>query len=381
MRVKVPLRELSDLDVRFVSLVDRGANRIPFRIIKSEQENEMLNLTNLSRAVVKKSGAEPVAEKPKAQVTAVILSKSDEALMEKAKEVLKAEGFDFTEHKVFEDGTSVLFKSEDYQDEAQIISLSGNMAVVVKGFSPYAEGLTFTEMATSRGFFDNLNSAMSALSDATRSTLYSAATPSEARTKVSKAVSEFNAYIGALIDGLPSTVFKADTAISDLVANFVVPEAVKEAAATAEATAAVEGEGEVKKQEGEPAAEAAASESQEPVQKDEPAQEIKADEQKPVEKQDETAVLLLKSLQDLTAQVAEIGKTVSGLGAEVQEIKKSTEEKLAEAVQKADTATRVVKNSVVVSSDTGGDPQAVVKKSEKTDPRSGLFDTAFLGRR
>lgn len=54
MKIKTIARELKNADVRFISLVSRGANRIPFRILKksSEGENQMIDLTTL-RPVLK----------------------------------------------------------------------------------------------------------------------------------------------------------------------------------------------------------------------------------------------------------------------------------------------------------------------------------------
>ena len=47
-RREVKINELSDVDVRFVSLVKRGANRIPFRLTK-EDTNRMLDFVKLFR--------------------------------------------------------------------------------------------------------------------------------------------------------------------------------------------------------------------------------------------------------------------------------------------------------------------------------------------
>lgn len=41
------MRRLKNAQISFISLVSRGANRIPFRILKSEGENQMLDLTQL----------------------------------------------------------------------------------------------------------------------------------------------------------------------------------------------------------------------------------------------------------------------------------------------------------------------------------------------
>ena len=52
MKIKTTANELKNADVRFISLVKRGANRLPFRILKSEGESQMIDLTTL-RPVLK----------------------------------------------------------------------------------------------------------------------------------------------------------------------------------------------------------------------------------------------------------------------------------------------------------------------------------------
>lgn len=388
MRLKVPLRELSDLEVRFVSLVDRGANRIPFRIVKSEQENEMLNLSKIGQLVKKSAPAATPAEvtKPQATVEAVILSKSDDAVLGKIVEALKAEGFAFTHTKKFDDGTVALSKSEDYTTGTQIVSVGDTMAVVVKGFEAYASDLTFTEMAKARGFYDNTRTAMSALSDVISTQLYKSASQAEAKTAINNSLKEFNAYVSGLVDALPVSVFKAERAVDAIIAEFKVPEAVADAvAAEVVIEKSADGDADDKKpkldKDGNPikTSEAEGMDGKKPTKKEEvvaPAAEAAVD----APKADSESVLLLKTLAESMKTIQE---QVSGLATTVQEIgtaQKSTEEKVAEALQKADTATRVVKSSVVVSSDTGGDPQAAVVKKADSDPRTGVFDSAFLGR-
>jgi len=48
MKVTTPMRRLKNAKISFISLVNRGANRIPFRVIKSESgESAMLNLARI----------------------------------------------------------------------------------------------------------------------------------------------------------------------------------------------------------------------------------------------------------------------------------------------------------------------------------------------
>lgn len=48
MKVKAIAKELRDAEVKFISLVKRGANRIPFRILKnSDEESKMIDLSKI----------------------------------------------------------------------------------------------------------------------------------------------------------------------------------------------------------------------------------------------------------------------------------------------------------------------------------------------
>lgn len=62
MKIKTIAKEMKDADVRFISLVKRGANRLPFRIIKSTKDSDMLDLTTL-RPVLKGEKIQAPAKK------------------------------------------------------------------------------------------------------------------------------------------------------------------------------------------------------------------------------------------------------------------------------------------------------------------------------
>ena len=62
MKIKTTAKELIKADVRFISLVKRGANRLPFRILKSEGESQMIDLTTL-RPVLKGEKIQAPAKK------------------------------------------------------------------------------------------------------------------------------------------------------------------------------------------------------------------------------------------------------------------------------------------------------------------------------
>ncbi|MCM2345422.1 MAG: hypothetical protein NDI95_02050 [Acidovorax soli] len=76
MKVKATAKELKNADVRFISLVKRGANRIPFRILKTDKgENQMIDLASLS-PVLKGDKIEAPAKKAYSPNFAQILGAS-----------------------------------------------------------------------------------------------------------------------------------------------------------------------------------------------------------------------------------------------------------------------------------------------------------------
>ena len=77
MRVKTTMRQMKEAKVAFISLVTRGANRIPFRVLKSDKgEDNMLDLSQL-RHVFK--GDVPAQSKPSGLGFAEILRGSKPA--------------------------------------------------------------------------------------------------------------------------------------------------------------------------------------------------------------------------------------------------------------------------------------------------------------
>ena len=60
MKIKATAKELKNADVRFISLVKRGANRIPFRILKTDKgENQMIDLSALDSVLKGEKIQEP----------------------------------------------------------------------------------------------------------------------------------------------------------------------------------------------------------------------------------------------------------------------------------------------------------------------------------
>ena len=71
MKVKTTMRQMKNAKVNFISLVTRGANRIPFRVLKSQGEDNMLDLSKMAH--VFKNEPAPTQAKPTSMGFAAIL--------------------------------------------------------------------------------------------------------------------------------------------------------------------------------------------------------------------------------------------------------------------------------------------------------------------
>lgn len=331
--IKTTATELKDADVRFISLVPRGANRIPFRVQKKSQESFMgIDLGSLFNKAKKQESTTPVVS------ALVVPSKGDNFAEVTA--AIKAAGYSVDNVVENADGT-VIFKQDDSpEDGADAIRMSDHLAIALKGFRPYAEALSnsFKEQAAANGFYSGMRNACDTFANVVSSGIYAADTPADAAEMVKKTAKEFTDYMVSLANALPANAFKAEKALSDLA---VKAEQDKAAAVAKAAT---------KEPADQPKTDASAAPA---VNLDELVQKAAAG-----------AAAAMKGQMD------EVLATVKTLG-----------EQVAAAVAKADAADKVVK-SVVPSQPTQDDQPSrnsnttVAKKS--ADPRSGCFDTGFM---
>lgn len=399
-KLKFQATKMSDAHVSHISLVERGANRIPFKVIK--EETGMKAFAGLDLGGLFSRKAEKTVEEP--QVIAVATMNGD--TLDAVKKSLTDAGFAVENMQEMEDG-SVIFKQEGCSDEALadgvVVRLSENIAIVTKGFSPYnmdvtADGVTFADQCAAKGFYPGISAVMETLSDSIRSVVYAAKTPAEAKVAVAKLFSEAAAYTGSFVASLPVKAFKleADVPVST-VANVAA-----EAAAAADAGAAVEGEG----ADGETVEKAAKPGKKVPPEGDPEggAEDGMGDEPDPMKgkgkgcKKDEgedgaagaaepAAALTIEAVSDMVA--TKVSEATGSLVAKLEELLgkfdgvQTTVAALTERTEKAEAALaeseKVVKAALVVGSDATDAEPSAARKSESSVGR--VTDTAFMPRR
>ena len=202
-KLQVEAHELHGTDVNFVSLVKRGANRLPFRIVKEDQA-DMLNLADLQR-VFKKADPAP-------RVVAAVVRKG--ADLEAAKLRLGQAGL--TVDDMQENGELIVFRQPNVESANDaLVKLDDDIGLVVSGLAKAVEDTSLADTAfgrqfTTEAFLPSMRLASEMLGQSVDSIMQKAETPTEAAARIGEAVDEFKTYVTCLAAALPQHALKAD---------------------------------------------------------------------------------------------------------------------------------------------------------------------------
>jgi len=199
-RKRIDAGEIHDAEAHRVSLVRRGANGIPFRIVKEDGDMGIdLNSLNLFKG------------SPKPAVTAVIVSK--DADQEAAKAALSKQGFEVENVETTDEAViyrqptkmkvsdQVVYKADD--------TIAYEVVNVSKFFDPMdLETTDFKQLMNTEGFMPSLGMAMDVVGRAVMNTLDQASSPDEAASKIEKVFSDAQTFIAQAARNLPQDVFK-----------------------------------------------------------------------------------------------------------------------------------------------------------------------------
>lgn len=210
---KRKVRRLVDVDVTHVSLVDRPANRTPFKFVKREETPQEKGIKPMNIHLKNMFGSRGP------EVTSVIADSRDKALAV-AKMLLEGETAQVTE----QDGVFVARKSgTESSPEERLIHLGKSVGVAYtvtnlrKELRLYdMETEEFDDAVKQEGFVPGLMIGMEALHTTIRNIAMSEDTnsPETFRDKVQNAMQDFNEYVSSLIEALPAKAFKFEKAVA-----------------------------------------------------------------------------------------------------------------------------------------------------------------------
>lgn len=236
--VTVRARALKDATTNFISIVDKGANRLPIRQLKNE-DTSMFNISNLF--ATKKQEVTPEALGlivPAAQAEAYVAG-------------MKAEGYAdvFVMDCESDDVKFLALKEDATLDDTFKLNL-GDRAVVVDNEQKMLkdwgmdEDQSFAENVAANGFYANLRVA----SDTLISGIYNAMEEDspevgDTRTAINTLLQDYTAYVNGLVANVPELAFKLEK---------VQPVEVEEAISTEQKSEESEGTSEAATEEANP---------------------------------------------------------------------------------------------------------------------------------
>lgn len=210
MKVKVRASEMFGAEVQFLSLVEAGANRAPFKIQKADRgARPMIDFKKMFEIAKDEAPTESV-------LVAVAVSPLGDT--EAAEKLIEAAGLTI-EHKREIDGATVYLQSKDavLGTGNQIAYMAGNGIAAIchvdKGFEPFSGSTNFTENLMAQGFFPNVSLAQAILKDTIFTVMFEAENAEQAKAEVDKATEDFKGHISRMVAGLPQDAFKLEEVI------------------------------------------------------------------------------------------------------------------------------------------------------------------------
>lgn len=217
---KVAAKQLTGVEVHFISAVDRGAIREPFRIMKrfiKDEDTAMLDLGQGLKGLFRKTEVSAPA--------LAVVAFSPDFPQDRAVAIMKNAGLEGVgEPSKTED--ALLYPVGDYKDGDAIVlyQLSEDVAVgvrrsdaetVIKAFKGYEyESTDFKTVMGTNSAMPMMHVAMSALTDTVYNIMSNADTIEVAKSDVDKAVNDFSATLRAVLDTVPTTAFKLEAAVT-----------------------------------------------------------------------------------------------------------------------------------------------------------------------
>ena len=380
---KIKASELMAAEANFVSLVPKGANRIPFRITKGDR---MINLSNIGQLLAKSAGLTAAAP----TILAGCVAKTANQDMAKAR--FEAAGLDVS--NPVEAGDMIVFSQTDAEDpKGLLLKLDEDTGLMIgnieKGFYEYNfEGMTFGEVAGTEAFLPSLGMAADMLRYTIQNILEAEDTAKGASEKISTAVADYGKYVETLASAIPESAFKADvtpkveeTAADEAVEDNAPADAEVEKAGDAEVDTNVDAdaaEGDAPVADEVPAEADASDENVEPdVEEAEeaPAEEEAADEVAKSDPADALKDVIAAALAPITEALGDVKKTVAASNEAVTGLTNRVDA-VEQGVAKADKALR----GTVSAAPTGDDETIRVGKTD-TPSIPPLLDTGFQAER
>lgn len=212
--LRIPATQLTEVEVKAISLVPHGANQAPFKVLKSEdidsQQMEEVKMINFGELFTRTKSS----DKPAGPTVETIAIKADGSNVEELKEAIKAEGFDVdnTEER---EGALIMKQADDVDIDALTYYKSNEdivigVANVEKGFDPWSSTTSFSENLQKNSFLPGLSLAAGVMQETAFEILVSADKSDDFKELLEKSVADFSAHVVSLASNIPAAAFKLE---------------------------------------------------------------------------------------------------------------------------------------------------------------------------
>ena len=403
-KIKMNVTKLGDPTVNYISLVNRGANRIPFRIVKHDkQESNMIDLANLNISKLLKQDKVAVLSEP--TIVGFVTMKDEN--FEAVKDGLKNAGFMVSKQFEEADG-SVVFKQEDTMpEEFTVLKMCDSLLVLVDGLDTddLVGGTIYESLLKEDSFIPSPDIATEGMSLAMSEISASQDTPQDKVAKMELVTKDYNGYMSKLFSWVPARLtelakeLEANIAAHKIISGSNTGE-VQKPAGSKTTTGIDDGGKDGVEAKGTPGASpfpaeidkgktdpipSTVTKSDEELTADALALAAQADAVDPlialVSKMETMLSALQTTMQesiskqaeDLSAQVAEVAGSV--------EVLKQAQDQLSDRVVAAEKVAKSADTAVrgrMITSDVGDDAVQTTQKSDASaDGYGGCIDTAF----
>ena len=206
MKIEIEANELINVDIKKLSLVEHGAIRQPFKILKTEQIAG-------SHSGIRNTINKIFGQAEEQHIAALFVRKN---VARKVIPVIKANGFRVEKEHAEMMGDVLVLKQEGYDPDADlpIIALNTDVAVQLsslsKFFDPYPASSSFADNVSAGSFWPGMHNAMESLADTVWNVLNESENPETAAFRVAKQCKAFSTHLNNLVAELPVTVFKIE---------------------------------------------------------------------------------------------------------------------------------------------------------------------------
>lgn len=401
-QIKMNVTKLGDPTVNFISLVNRGANRIPFRIVKHDkQESNMIDLANLNISKLLKQ--DKAAEVSAPTIVGFVTMKDEN--FEAVKDGLKNAGFMVSKQFEEADG-SVVFKQDDTMpEEFTVLKMCGSLLALVDGLDTddLVGGTIYESLLKEDSFLPSPDIATEGMALAMGEIAASQDTPQDKVAKMELVTKDHNGYLTKLFSWVPARLtqlakeLEANIADHKIISGSTTGE-VQNPDGNKTTTGIDTGGKDGVEAKGTPAPSPFPGEIDKgktdpiPAKVTKTADEVAADEAAEGDKTVDPMVALVSKMetmlaslqetmqQNITKQSEEIAEQISAVAQSVEVLKQS-QDVLSDRVVAAEKVAKSADSAVrgrMITSDVGDDAVHTTQKSDvSSDGFGGCIDTAF----